>query len=88
MTISTTEQMLLIILSSALAVFLILGIVAVVKSIQILNSVKRISDKAEQIADKAENVADFFQRSTGPVIISNLLSNMFSAGQRNNKDRK
>lgn len=86
MTITTTEQILLIMLSTTLAVFLILGIVALVKSIQILNNVKYITEKAEQIADKAEDVAESFQRSTGTLIIGNLISNLFNASK--NKDRK
>ena len=85
MTISTTEQMLLIILSSALALFLLLGIVAAIISIKILNNVKRITEKAEQIADKAELATEFFSNTSATVAVGKLISNIFNAGRNNKK---
>lgn len=84
MGITTTEQMLLIILSATLAMFLIISIIIGIKTIQILNHVKSIITKAEQIADKAESVTEFFQKTAAPVAIGRLLSNIFNA----TKDRK
>ena len=43
------EQALLIILSGALAVFLILGIIAMALLIKVLKSLKRLGDKAEAV---------------------------------------
>ena len=85
MGISTTEQMLLIILSAALAIFLILSIIAMVKAVQILNIVKRITEKAEQIADKAELATEFFSNTSATVAIGKLLSNIFNASKSNKK---
>lgn len=84
MGITTTEQMLLIILSATLAMFLIISIIIGIKTIQILNHVKSIIAKAEQIADKAESVTEFFQKTAAPVAIGRLLSNIFNA----TKDRR
>jgi cell division protein FtsL len=85
MGISTTEQMLLIILSATLAILLVLSIVAMVKAVQILNIVKRITQKAEQIADKAELATDFFSNTSATVAIGKLLSNIFNASKSNKK---
>ena len=59
---NSTEKILVIFLSTALAVLLVLSIVAVIKLIQVLNHIKRITAKAEDIADKAEAVGEFFQK--------------------------
>jgi len=55
---------------------LIVSIVAIVKFIQILNSIKRITAKAEHIAEKAEAVTEFFQRSAAPIALGKLIANM------------
>lgn len=65
-----------IILSGALAVFLVLGIVALVKLIQLLNHLKRIAQKAEELTDKAEAVGEFLQRSVSSLALVRLLKNV------------
>lgn len=51
------EQILVIFLSSALAVFLVLGIIALALIIKILKSIRHISDKAEAVSDIIEESA-------------------------------
>lgn len=82
---NTTEQILLLILSGALAVFLILGIVAIIKTIQILNVVKQITVKAEMIADRAESVSEMFEKTAGPIAIARLFANISEAVKRHKK---
>lgn len=72
----TAERLLVIILSSTLAVFLILGIVIAVLVVQILRHIKHITEKAESIADKAEAVSEFFERGVGPMAIGRLITNI------------
>lgn len=70
------ETILVIILSSFLAIFLLLSIVAIIKAIQVLNHLKHIAESAETIADKAEAVGDFFSKTAGPVAIANFLASI------------
>lgn len=70
------ETILVIILSSCLAIFLILAIIVAVKVIKILNQLKEISDKAEQIADKAETAAAFITKAAGPAMVGKLLASI------------
>ena len=72
----TNLRILVIFLSSALAVFILLGIVVLIKVIQILRDLKEITEKAKAIADKAEAVGEFFKKSAGPIAIGRLLSNI------------
>ncbi len=91
MTMTSSEQFLVIVLSVVLAIFLIIGIVALTKTIQILNHIKRIIEKAEKIADQAEAVGDFFQKTAGPAAIVKLVSNIvhsFSSAKHNKKENK
>ena len=79
---STWFAVLVIILSSFLALFLILAIVLAVKLIQIVKQVKHIVDQAEQVADRAEHISAFFERTATPVAILKLVSNISETLQK------
>lgn len=71
---NTYEQILVVFLATALAVFLVLGIILLVQCIKVIRTVKRLTDKAEQLADKAEAVGDFFQHAAGPMALGRALT--------------
>ncbi len=83
---NTSEQILVVILSTTLALFLLVSIIAAVKVVQILNDIKRIVKKAESIADKAEAVGEFFQASAGPAAIGKLIANIFHSQSKKSKE--
>lgn len=58
--INRTEQVLVIILSIALATFLVLGIIALVWLIRVLKGLKRITDRAEEMSEAIENSVKSF----------------------------
>lgn len=70
------EEILVIVLASALAIFLLLAIIATVKIIQILNHLKAISEKAERLASTAESVGEIFKYTAGPAAIGKFLANI------------
>jgi hypothetical protein len=72
------QTVLVVILSTFLAIFLILGIIALTKLIQVLDHLKRISEKAEHLASTAENIGEFFKYTAGPAAIGKLLANISS----------
>lgn len=76
MTIDTSASVLVIIVSSLLAIFLLLSIVIAAYSIKLIRHIQRIVEKAEQIADKADSVTTFFQQTAGPAAIAKLISNL------------
>lgn len=88
----SSERTLVIILGAALALFLVLGIFALIKIIQILNHLKRISEKAERFADKAEAVSEFFERASTPLAAGRLMANIsdaiFKRRQRTSNKRR
>lgn len=85
---NTSLEILVIILSATLALFLILGIVLIIKLIQIASGLKRITVKAEEVVDKAEAVTELFEKTAAPIAIGRLLSNITDMIGRKNKGDK
>ena len=73
---NTAAEVLLIIVSATLALFLLIGIVVLIKLLQLVNTLKRIADTAEKLADSAEAVGNFFRKTTGPVALGTFVTNM------------
>lgn len=82
------ETILVIVLASFLALFLLLAIVLLIKCIQITNQVKRLTDKAEAVVDKAESVGDFFQHASGTFSVGRLVSHLADTVLHSKKVRK
>lgn len=70
------EEILVIILSSFLAIFLVLNSIFLVLAIKIALTVKRVTDKAEKLADKAEAFSEYVQSAATPMIIGKLFSSV------------
>jgi hypothetical protein len=83
------ETILVLILASFLAIFLVLAIILIAKCIQIANRIDRITQKAETIVDSAESIGDYFRAASSSLtigkIISFIASGVFS---RQRKGRK
>lgn len=72
----TATQVLVIIVSATLTIFLILAIVVAILAIKVLRSFKRFAEKAELIAQKAESLSSFFEQASGKLFIGKLLANL------------
>ena len=88
MSTETSMQILVIILSTTLAIFLILSIVLVVKLLQITNVLKRTAEKAEGIVDNAEAVTEMFVSNTKHAVIGRFLANIADMVGRYGKDKQ
>lgn len=84
---NTAESILVIFLSTALGIFLVLGIALLVICVQIARHVKKITAKAEAITEKAESVADFVQWAATPMSVGRAISGIFEILRRG-KGRK
>lgn len=83
---NTAMQILVIIVSGTLTLFLVLAIVLIVYVIKVIKSVQRITDKAEDVIDKAEMVGEIFGKAAGPVAIGRLITNVAdNVFKKNNK---
>jgi hypothetical protein len=70
-----------------LSVFLLIGIVCLVKFLQLVQMLKRFTARAEKFADSAEKVGDFFQKSDGSITFGRLVNNIYEVFKnRKNKE--
>ncbi len=72
----SSERTLVIFLSAALAVFLVLAIVTAIKAIQVLNNVRRVSDKVANLADSASSIGEFLKKAAGPLAVGRVVTNV------------
>jgi hypothetical protein len=76
MDLSTAQQILVVILSCALALFLVLGIVTAVLLIRLVQTLRMIAGKAEHLVTTAEAVGDAFKKAAGPVGVLKFVRNI------------
>ena len=72
----TATHVLVIILSVFLALFLLLGIIAIAMIIRVVHAVQHIARKAEVIVDSAESVSKIFKEAAGPLALFRVIRNM------------
>jgi len=73
-----TYDILVIVLSVTLAIFLLVGIILTIGLIKLVKKLRDITDKAEEIVGDVEAVSGFFRKTAGPVAITGLISNIVS----------
>ncbi len=61
---NTSEQILVIILSTFLAIFLLLGIIVLVKVIQIIDKIQALTEKTEQVIEKAGAITSMLGKTS------------------------
>lgn len=71
-------DILVIILSVTLFIFLVVAIAIGLAAYTLLKKLQGISDKAEEIMDDVETVSGFFRKSAAPVAITGFISNIVS----------
>ena len=74
--ITTTDNILLIVLSIFLALFLLLGIGVAIQVLRLLSTVQRIAQKAETIIESAEHVGTIFKDVAGPMAAFKVIRNI------------
>lgn len=83
----SAEQILVIILSSVLAVFLVLGIILVVKLIQLANKMQEIADTAREVAGNVEAAADMLRKTAGPLALGKFFVNIAETVMKHKKGK-
>lgn len=70
---NTTIDVLVIVLSSLLGIFLIVAIVAAVLVVKLVKSLRLVVAKGEHLVDSAEELGETFRRNAGAVGILRML---------------
>ena len=81
-------EILVIILSSFLALFLLLAIILTVMFIRISKAVSRIVDKAEGAVNNVEMAASMFKNAAGPLAAGKIIMNIMDLFAGNKKGKK
>jgi len=69
MDLGTAQQILVIILAVALAIFLILGIVIAVLVIRFMKTLQAIAERAENVVATAESAAEMLRNASIPMTV-------------------
>lgn len=85
MLMTTTDTVLLVILTSLLSVFFVLCIAGVVVVLKLLASVKRVMEKAEGVVDSVESAAEVLRDTQGRMAFLKLVRNIIKLAQRSRK---
>ncbi|MBX4188948.1 hypothetical protein KW792_02500 [Candidatus Saccharibacteria bacterium] len=85
----TATQILVIITSSVLVIFLVFFIIALVYLIKLIKQLRRITEHAENVVDSVEAAASTMQRAASPLAFLKLVSNIVdqTAKMRNRKEK-
>jgi hypothetical protein len=78
---TTTDTVLLVILTSLMSLFFLLGIVSLVMVVRILSSVKRVLIRAESVVDSVEAAADVLKDAGGKLAVFKLIKNIIDMAQ-------
>ncbi len=73
---STTDEVLVIILITLLSVFFLLCIIAMTVIIKLINSLREIVAKADDVIDSVESAAETFKNTQGKMAIFKLINNV------------
>jgi len=79
---NTTFDVLVIVLSCLLGIFLILSIIAVALVLKLVASLRKVVAKGEQLVDSAEELGETLRRNAGAVGIVKLLLKFVSTANK------
>ena len=84
---NTTFDVLVIILSCLLAIFLIISIVIVFMALKLIGSIKRIVAKGEQVIDSAEAATEMLKKASAPVGTVRSILNIIESVNRHSRSK-
>jgi hypothetical protein len=82
---TTTDTVLLIILTSLLSVFFILCIALVVCLLKFLANVRRVVERAEEVVGSVESAAEIFKDTQGRLAFFKLVRNIVKLMQKGSR---
>ena len=91
---NTAEQILVIILSAFLALFLLLGIILFANLMKLTKKMQEVADTAHEIVSKAhditskvDSVSDMFKKTAGPLALGKYFMNIAETVAKHKKGK-
>lgn len=69
---NTAAEILVIIVSVVLSLFLIVAIVLLLQVLRLVKDLREVAARAERVIDSAESITNIFRKSAGPVSLLNF----------------
>lgn len=88
MELTTAQQILVVVLAAALAVFLVLAIVVLVLIIRLVATLKMVAQKAEKLVESAEAVGEVFKKAAGPVGVLRFARGLFEMVSKHKQSKR
>ena len=82
---TTTDNVLLIVLTSLLSVFFLLCIIAIIMVLKLMGSVKKVVAKADEVVGSVEAAADVLKDAQGRLAFFKLIRNIMKLVQKGHK---
>ncbi len=82
---NTAEQILVVILAAALAVFLVLGIVIATQIIRLMKTLNEVAVKAQEFVNSAEKTAEVVRSAVGQLSLLRFVQSVVDVVQKHKK---
>jgi len=82
MLMNTAEQILVVVLAAALAVFLVLAIVIAIQVIRLMKVLNNVATKAQEVVDSAEKTAELVRGAVGQLSLIRFVQNVVDMVQK------
>ena len=79
---TTTDQVLLIVVAALLSIFLLICIAVMVGVLKLIKGLREMVAKAEEVADSVESAAEVLRDTSGPLAMFKLIRNIMKATQK------
>ena len=87
MELTTVQQILLIILTTTLAIFLILSIAIAVMTFKLVRALRLIAEKAGKLVESAEAVGEVFKQAAGPLGVLRFVQGLMDVMAKHKKNK-
>jgi len=85
---TTTDTVLLIILTTLLSIWVVLGIALAIAGLRLIASVRRTVAKAESVIDSVESAAEVFKNTEGRLALFKLIRNIVKVTKKARRNHK
>lgn len=82
---STTDNVLLIVLTSLLSIMILMGILILIAVLNVVVAVRRVVSKAETVVDSVESAAEVLSDTKGRLALFKLISNIIKMSSKAHK---
>jgi uncharacterized membrane protein len=87
MDINNAASILLIIVSTVLAIFLVVAIIATIYFIKLLKELRRVTAHAEVVAESVESAANSIGKAASPLAVLKLISSIVTQASKINRKK-